>query len=557
MRRLINCLKCLAALELFFILAIRPVHAIDLSQYLLFSVNSDNYYYNFQYKDQTLYVGADKGIFVYKDPSHISNIDPTNKGYVSLEKGNLVSSNYLKGNLFTPHFKSLLPEGFQHNSIVGTEYKQQLLIISKGQLFIYKKSVKPKADTLSIRSISAHYLGTYGGIFHNGIRFNYPSYANGYIREYPDETFICYDGLLRLKGKDTIRYEANVGNAQIGQTDIGKLKDIFRIDSKRYLLFSEKGLCLSDLISKLSWVEQNNTGTEPRFLKADYRDGLPIVIYYIYGNKIQKYNLLNQAFTTLLKLDSNSGNIEDAYVKDAATIYLITHNKLMEATSNSSGDQYTFTTLVENLIGNHHILSLNNQLLITSNDGFSAFILDSREWVPNFIRDEFNHRAVNVENGNYFLGTIHGYYQLNKEQIESLINQRLVEIREVVPDISDENPSNKIIYSLIGVCALLLSLCIVLIIRSRRTDNDSKLKASEIINYIESNLKDVTIVNICYEFKINPLQLNNILGNDKPGELIRAKRLEIVKKMRKDRRREEDIALVTGFSVSYLKKIKT
>ena len=557
MSHYLNCLKYLGAVGLFFFQAIRPINAADLSQYLLFSVNSDNYYYNFQYKDQTLYVGADKGIFIYKDPSHITNIDPSNKGYVSLEKGNLVSSNYLKGNLFTPHFKSLLPEGFQHNAIVGTEYKQQLLIISKGQLFIYKKTVKPNADTLSIRSISSHYLGTYGGVFHNSIRFNYPNYANGYIREYPDETFICYDGLLRLRGKDTLRYEANGGNAQIGQTDIGKIKDIFRIDSKRYLLFSEKGLSLSDLLTKISWVEQNNTGVEPRFLKADYRDGLPIVIYYIYGNKIQKYNLLNQAYTTLLQLDPTSGNIEDAYIKDGSTIYLLTHNKLIEATSNSNGDQYTYTTLVENLMGNHHILSLNNQLLVTSNDGFSAYNLDSREWIPNLIRDEFNYRAIYFENGNYFLGTIHGYYQLNQEQIEGLINQRLEEIKEMVPDLSDENQSNKIIYSLLFVCTLLLGLSIVLIIRNRQTDSDSKLKASEIIDYIESNLKDVTIVNICHEFKINPLQLNDILGNDKPGELIRTKRLEIIKKMRKERRREEDIALVTGFSISYLKKIKT
>jgi hypothetical protein len=208
-------------------------------------------------------------------------------------------------------------------------------------------------------------------------------------------------------------------------------------------------------------------------------------------------------------------------------------------------------------MGNHHILSLNNQLLVTSNDGFSAYNLDSREWIPNLIRDEFNHRAIYFENGYYFLGTIHGYYRLNQEQIEGLINQRLEEIKEMVPDLSDENQSNKIIYSLLFVCTLLLGLSIVLIIRNRQTDSDSKLKASEIIDYIESNLKDVTIVNICHEFKINPLQLNDILGNDKPGELIRTKRLEIIKKMRKERRREEDIALVTGFSISYLKKIKT
>lgn len=553
----LNYLSSFRALLALFLLSFQSAIAADLSPYSLTSVNSDRYYYNFQHKDHVLYIGSDKGILRYQDPLHLPLIDSTKKGYISLENGALICSNYLKGNLFTPHYKSLLPEEFRHNSIVGTEYKNQLFIVSKGQLFVFKKSAKPKADTLSVRSISSHYLGTYSGIFYNGNRFSYPNYANGYIREYPEETFICYDGLLRIRGKDTTRYEANVGNTLVGQTDIGKILDIFRIDSKRYLLLSDKGISLSDLNSNPQWIEMKNTGIEPRIIKAYYRDNLPIVIFYIYGNKIQKYNLLNNSSTTLFQIDSLEGNIEDAYFKDAGTIYLITSKKLIEVTSNNMGNKYQFTTLSENHIGNHHIFNINNLLLVTSNDGLSAYNIDSREWVPNLIRDEFNQRAIYNDNEVYFLGTIHGYYQLNKNQIEELINQRMEEIKEMVPDVEEKNQSNKIIYSLIGVCILLLGISIFLVARSRRTDIDSKLKASAIINYIESNLKDVTIVNICHEFKINPLQLNEILGNDKPGEFIRSKRLEIVKKMRKDRRREEDIALVTGFSVSYLKKIKT
>jgi hypothetical protein len=483
--------------------------------------------------------------------------DSTKKGYVSLEKGVLICSNYLKGNLFTPHYKSLLPVEFRHNSIVGTEYKNQLFIISKGQLFVFKKSAKPKADTISVRSISSHYLGTYSGVFYNGNRFSYPNYSNGYIREYPEETFICYDGLLRIRGKDTTRYEANGGNALIGKTDIGKILDIFRIDSKRYLLLSDKGISLSDLSSNPHWIEQKNTGIEPRIVKAYYRDELPIVIYYIYGNKIRKYNLLNNSSTTLFEIDPSEGNIEDAYVKDAGTIYLITSKKLIEATSNNLGNKYLFTTLTDNHIGNHHIFNLNNLLLITSNAGLSAFNLDSREWIPNLIRDEFNQRAFYVNNGVFFLGTIHGYYQLTLAQIEQLISQRKDEIKDAVTEYVSTSTNDFLIYGLVALCLTLLGTSIYLFTRNRRIGEQAKIKPNEIIDYIESNLKDVTIVNICHEFKINTLQLNEILGNEKPGELIRKKRLEIVKKMRKDRRREEDIALVTGFSVSYLKKIKT
>jgi hypothetical protein len=223
--------------------------------------------------------------------------------------------------------------------------------------------------------------------------------------------------------------------------------------------------------------------------------------------------------------------------------------------SDLQGKSYTFQTLVENLIGNHHIIPFNNQLLITSNDGLSTYNLDTREWIPNLIRDEFNHRAIYTTPSFFFLGTIHGYYQLTKAQIEQLISQRQEEIKlEVEP--SYDIHTQEIIYGLVALCVLLLTLSIYLITRTKTSSIDNRAKAAEIIAYIDANLKDVTIVNICHEFKINPLQLNDILGNDKPGELIRTKRLDLVRKMRRDRRREEDIAQVTGFSVSYLKKIK-
>jgi hypothetical protein len=49
--------------------------------------------------------------------------------------------------------------------------------------------------------------------------------------------------------------------------------------------------------------------------------------------------------------------------------------------------------------------------------------------------------------------------------------------------------------------------------------------------------------------------LYDILGNDKPGEIIRNYRMEIVRKYRRLKISEEEIAQKTGFSISYLKKI--
>jgi hypothetical protein len=555
MSKFIKHLGRLGALWALFLMSQLTASADDLSGYQLISVSSERFHYNFEYVGTNLYIGSDAGVLAYKDPLHIKVDNSTKKGYIFLENGQLKSSIYLNGNLFTPHYKPLLPDGFRHNSIIGTTFKNNLLIISKGQLFIYKKTVKPKADTLSIRTLSKNFIGSYGGLFSNGKRFTYPEYTNGYIREYPGETFICYDGLMRIMGTDTLRYEANNGNTQVASVDLGKVKDVFKIDTSRYLLFSDKGLCISDLKTKLRWIQKKTSGPEPRFIKAYYRDNLPVVIYYIDNNRIQKFNLLNDAYTTLLQIDAKLGNIEDVYINSTANIYFLTENKLIKAMSNLQENKYSYQYLAENLLGNHHIIPLNNLLLITSNEGLSSYNIDTREWIPHLIRDEFNHRAVYITPSFFFLGTIHGYYQLTKAQIEQLVIQRQEEIKlEAIP--SYENHSQEIIYGLTALIVLLLGLSIYLIIRKKSPVSDSKAKAAEIIAYIDANLKDVTIVNICYEFKINPLQLNDILGNDKPGELIRSKRLDLVRKMRRERRREEDIAQVTGFSVSYLKKIK-
>ena len=60
---------------------------------------------------------------------------------------------------------------------------------------------------------------------------------------------------------------------------------------------------------------------------------------------------------------------------------------------------------------------------------------------------------------------------------------------------------------------------------------------------------------LCEEFNLTVNLLYNILGNKKPGEIIRKERLKIVKKMRRQKVSEEIISKATGFSISYLKKI--
>ena len=77
----------------------------------------------------------------------------------------------------------------------------------------------------------------------------------------------------------------------------------------------------------------------------------------------------------------------------------------------------------------------------------------------------------------------------------------------------------------------------------------------KIIAFIKLNIAHVSVSLLCEKFKLSVNELYNVLGNKKPGEIIRKERLKIVKKMRHQKVSEEIISRATGFSISYLKKI--
>jgi len=86
-------------------------------------------------------------------------------------------------------------------------------------------------------------------------------------------------------------------------------------------------------------------------------------------------------------------------------------------------------------------------------------------------------------------------------------------------------------------------------------NNKDKLNETLIRDYIIEHLNTVNINSICDEFKISTNKLYSILNKNKPGDIIREERLKVVRKMRKQDISENRIAKITGFSISYLKKI--
>jgi hypothetical protein len=75
------------------------------------------------------------------------------------------------------------------------------------------------------------------------------------------------------------------------------------------------------------------------------------------------------------------------------------------------------------------------------------------------------------------------------------------------------------------------------------------------VAFIRLNIQNVNVELICETFDLPVNALYKTLGNKKPGEIIRKERLKIVRRMRRERASEEEIAKASGFSLSYLKKI--
>jgi hypothetical protein len=527
--------------------------ANDLSDYQLKSVSSNYYYYNFCKKGEELYIGSDHGILQFINSNQITIQDNLQKGYVYIEYKNVIANKTYISGIATPQYTNLLPQGFKNNAITGIPFKNYILVISKGQLFIYKRGARTYSDSLSIRSITKNFLGTYNGIFYKGQKTPF-KYTNGYIREFPGESIICYDGLYRLLPNKAIYYDIMSG-PQFSNLYLGFARDIYRINPQRYLIFTTTGLFSSNLSNQAQRILKVTKGNEPRFINTMDRAGVPIFVFFSQNNTLYQYTIKSGQLKVVLQLDNDLGEIEDCYFDpyEMGKIYIITQDKLLQANTSLS-NKYSIEVLEDHMDSNHHLVKFNDSFLIPSNSGLSVYNLTTNTLARNIIRDEFNKRAIYVADGIVYLGTIHGYYKLNQAEINRLTAIASDE-KEIA--IQEAYSSNYILYLLGLVCLILIVVCVVLYNKSKKSiATDSIISEFEVIQFIEENIASVTIQNICEQFKINTLQLNDILKSDKPGQLIRKKRMEIVTKMRKQKKDIEIIATASGFSVSYLKKIK-
>lgn len=161
-------------------------------------------------------------------------------------------------------------------------------------------------------------------------------------------------------------------------------------------------------------------------------------------------------------------------------------------------------------------------------------------------------------------GTLNGIYNLTDANIESLTSEADDKSLNKKDDNNITNVNYLVLIGIIMILSITIIFMVVILRKSKakhiiekdiEAENYGEATKDNIIYFIQENITTVTIQSIRDQFNLTPIMLYEILGNDKPGEIIRNYRMELVRKYRRIKLSEEEIAQKTGFSISYLKKI--
>lgn len=529
------------------------------------SVKTDKNYFNFIIKNDILYLGTSEGLVEIGQNHKEILVDHSLKNYIKLSN-NIIIGNQLsseKENKDDNNYNYLLPKKYvavQSKSII---YKNKLYIINTGILFIYNISqFSISYDSLSVRSISKNIVGTYGGIFINGQKLAYPSYTDGKVREFNNEQFICYGGLLHIKNKISTDYHSNSsGEILIGDKEIGSARDIIKIKENQYCVATNRGVFDINLKEKTADTVYFDKTINERinFFFLDSTKNIISRIFYTINDKIYFYSTLDKRST--LYFDSKTKEvIQDIYAHTLSEMYLLFADRLLKYSYDIYENKYNVETIVPNLNLAHNIAFYKEKLCISTNEGTHFYDLKNNKFYSKIIPLENNRRSMTVVDDTLKIGTISGVVSISNENLNSSIKIKEEEEKNISKN-STLNNKDIIIYFLITVLLIISGLFWYLIRRKKSTKTIDEIQIESIVSkeniilHIQQNITTVTILSICDHFKINRIRLYEILENETPGEVIRNFRMHLVRKFRRAKMTEEEIAKQTGFSVSYLKKI--
>jgi hypothetical protein len=530
------------------LLSINSLFSQEKQGFELKSFYSDSYYYNGIILNDEVYVGTSEGVFK-KIGEELILEDQNLKGPIVVSNNKIVSGRAIIDN----SFNYLLP--YPYNKLFSSYLitKEGLLVFNKGNVFEFQIQNIPFEFTPSVRSISDNYLGTYEGIFNlnSGEKLDFPSYTSSFIKEYNDYLFINWDGLL-IK-KDTIVYnfyDPEGFGLKIKDSVLGYSIDVIESSNPEYLLSTSKGIYNLNIRSEEFKKLIEVTNGEYNFISQELSKNSLDRMYIHDKNAIYSYTISTGLFKELVKFNQE---IVDVYSESGSQYYVLFKNALIFVDLQSPKNNYTIT---EDLIFTNNVIKFNNILIITSDIGLDLFDISSKIYLQNVITDEFNQNAYWKSQNELKLGSVNGYYTIPYTNLVGFFSQKMTNKSK-----KSEIENKDLVYLLL----LILFSIVIILLFVKMNKNEKRIEKISLTDqsnfqekvrlHIKENINDITVSELCKTFEVSTNSLYSLMGNKKPGDIIRSEKLKIVRKMRRENASEEEIAKATGFSISYLKKI--
>ncbi|MFZ9031953.1 MAG: hypothetical protein ACO20F_11785 [Robiginitalea sp.] len=509
---------------------------------------NDRVYYNLALDDTgDLLVSSNEGVFQVTG-SILKKVNG-DRGYISLRNGRLLHSKFTEEEMHS-RYNHLLPDYYKSFNHYSREKGTHIYLISNNSLFIFKvsdyKTYLPKS---SVRAFSANSIGTYDGIFCYGKKIRIPDYTSGHILERDSTFYICYDGLAIYKPNDSIQLFKRdlTGEAKFGDNSVGFARDIFKLNDGRFLLATTKGLyILSSTFRSVEKILEETSKNGAEIIHVDQQSETLVVTFSV-DNSLYEYSLLDGELISPAQFEKSiedgfkteDTNLKKYVLLTDSELFVVTDSSKERVASNEFSDAYSLITYDK------------DKVLITTIDGAIALDLITKKATKIFNGIEFNKRALLKTADSIKLGTSNGYFSLSVDQLKNIIQE--------VDSLNDAERKDTLFTTIIAVLTIvsLLSVAFYLISLKRKHPDTNKIALHEVEAFIASNLNQVTIDSITNHFNLSLKELYELTYPNKPGKLITKKRKDIVKTLLKQDKDLVYISEITGFSVSYLKKIKS
>lgn len=382
----------------------------------------------------------------------------------------------------------------------------------------------------SIRSVNFPYIGTYKGILYNNKVLKGGDYCNSEIRLYNDTAYVCFDGLLVYYSDSLIQtYDGDIIATFIYHGhDLGLIQDI--------------------IVTKQFWITLTSHGIFKLDRQTHEVDTLLLTDFQSAQNSRFTNNLFGWHKNYWFQIDTLTYelNVLDTlpstikYVDETKTLFTTDQEVILN-------DYYYGTdTLLRGAF--HSAVRYNqNYILLSSNSGLIVYdrvksVLDT------IIKAEFNSNSFYIMGDTLFAGSVMGLWKINMNNINQLPSYSLRQ---------KENWFKANMGRILSAIFLLLGFVFFLVGKTKKTRNEiytpTNSNLSTISEYIDNNIRTVTINSLMTTFNLSQNGLYEICQPLTPGELIRNKRIELIKENLSSKSVKE-LSEISGFSKAYLQR---